>query len=89
MKKTSSFHSEDAEIQRQYEAYSHWKKSCIYDWVQMLWKYYLVEKPEITFEEYVRSNNEWKSLDTAKFQIEIWEEETKRMIEPNVNDSAK
>ncbi len=28
-------------------------------------------------------------MDTAKFQIEIWKEETKRMAEPNVNDSEK
>ena len=89
MKKNNGFHSEDAETQRQYEAYSHWKKSCIYGWVQMLWKNFLVENPEITFEEYVRSNNEWRSLETAKFQIKIWEEEKKRMTESKVDDSAK
>ena len=89
MKKNNGFHSEDAETQRQYEAYSHWKKSSIYGWVQMLWKNFLVENPEITFEEYVRSNNEWRSLETAKFQIKIWEEEKKKMTEPKVDDPAK
>jgi hypothetical protein len=64
-----------------WENYSRWKRGCTYGYVQGLWSYFLVNKIDTSFEEFVRSQNHWKSLDTAKSQIETWEREKKRIAE--------
>jgi len=46
-----------------------------------LWSYFLVNKIDTSFEEFVRSKNHWKSLDTAKSQIKTWEREKRRIAE--------
>lgn len=72
-----------------WENYSRWKRGCTYEWVQGLWNYYTINKIDSSFEEFVTSQNYWKSLFTAKSQIKTWEIEKRRIAESKCNDIAK
>ena len=58
----------------QRETFDHWKRSCIYSYVQSLWRTYQIDSKNMTFEEYVQDFNHWHSLAVAQGDIKIWKE---------------